>query len=124
MTLYKMVSRLDEAGAIARDRGGRPLMDRVAMTEAEEATFEAERAALPVIRRYTPLEFMDLFSDEQQLAIVTATMTVPAVKLWYDRMMAAQVVDLSDRRVTAGLAALVSEKLLTQDRVDQLIGGA
>jgi len=66
--------------------------------------------------RMTPLEFIDRFTETEQLAIVTATMNVPAVKLWYDKLLAASFVDLADPRLSAGLDVLVQAGLLTAER--------
>lgn len=118
--MIRITTQIDADGNIMRDARGVPLTVEVEMTEDEITAFEAERAALPVERRYTPLQFMELFTDAEQLAIVTATLANPAVKLWYDKMLAAQQINLSDARVTAGLAALVAAGLISQERVAEL----
>lgn len=69
----------------------------------------------------TSLEFMDRFTEAEQLAIVTATMSVPQVKLWYDRMIAATNVVYADPRVLGGLNALVTSGLLAESRVDEIL---
>lgn len=98
--------------------------EHIAMSEEEAAAFEAERAALVTVRRYSPLQFMELFSQEEQLIIVSASMSNAMVKLWYDKMLAASEIVLTDERVTSGLAALVDAGLLAQERVDAIMGGA
>jgi hypothetical protein len=72
-------------------------------------------------RRYSPLEFMDLFTDDEQLAIVTAAMASAPVKLWYDRMLAAEWITTSDERTSAGVNALVTSGLLTSDRAAEIL---
>lgn len=64
----------------------------------------------------TPLQFFDRFTDEEQLAIVTATMQVPQVKLWYDKLIAATSVVEEDPRLATGLDALVAFGLLAAER--------
>jgi hypothetical protein len=64
----------------------------------------------------TPLEFIERFTEAEQLAIVTAAMSVPALRLWYDKLMAAQQVVFDDPRLEAGLDALVASGLITQSR--------
>ena len=76
----------------------------------------ADPATPPPPKQFTSLEYLDLFTESEQLAVVSATMAVPQVKLWYDRMLAASFVSLSDPRTSAGLQALVSAGLLTQVR--------
>jgi hypothetical protein len=90
--------------------------DLVAMTPAEidaHLNPPAEPAPPP---SFTALEFLDLFTEAEQLAIVTAGLQNAAVKLWYDRALAAQFITIADPRTAGGLAALVSAGLLTEER--------
>lgn len=79
-----------------------------------EFTPEEIEANTPVSEypHFTPLELLDLFTEAEQLAIVGATMNVPEVKLWYDRMIAATFVTYEDPRTVGGLQALVDAELL------------
>lgn len=77
--------------------------------------------APPVWPRFTPLELLDLFTEDEQLAVVGATMTVPAVKLWYDRLIAATFVTYEDPRTEGGLQALVDAELLTPQRKAEIV---
>lgn len=80
----------------------------------------------PVIPEPTPvdttpkscssLEFIEKFTDAEQLAIVTAAMQVPAVRLWYDKMIAATSIVFADPRLSAGMDALVAAGLITEAR--------
>lgn len=72
--------------------------------------------------QFAPLEYMERFTDDEQLAIVAATMASAAVKLWYDKMLAASYVDISDPRVATGLDALIAAGLLQPDRKAVLLG--
>ncbi|MGB4064260.1 MAG: hypothetical protein WBK19_10585 [Azonexus sp.] len=67
------------------------------------------------------LQFMDRFTEVEQLAIVTATMSVAQVKLWYDRMLCAEEIVYKDARTLAGLQALVAAGLITQARMDEVL---
>jgi hypothetical protein len=64
----------------------------------------------------TPLQFIELFTEAEQLAVVTAAMAVPALRLWYDKLVAAQEVVLADPRLSSGMNALVSAGLITYAR--------
>lgn len=66
--------------------------------------------------RFTSLEFLDLFTEAEQLTIATAAMANAQVKLWYDRTLAAMFITLADPRIEAGLNALVAASLLTAAR--------
>lgn len=86
--------------------------------------FSAPEAAAPVSRtRFSFLEFMDLFTEAEQLAIAGAAMTNVATKLWYDRAVGAQFIDLTDARLTAGLEAIVTAGLLTSARRTRVLKG-
>lgn len=66
--------------------------------------------------QYLPLEYLELFTEAEQLAVVNATIANAQVKLWYDKMLAASYVDITDPRTIAGLEALVAVGLLTESR--------
>jgi hypothetical protein len=86
-------------------------------------TFDPPPAPIePPRTRFSPLEFMDLFTEDEQLAIVTAAMSSAPIKLWYDRMLAAEWIDTTDPRTTAGVDALVTAGLLASLRADQVLG--
>lgn len=74
-----------------------------------------------VYRDLTSLEFLELFTDAEQVAVVSATMTSPIVKLWYDKMLAAMNITLSDPRTESGLDALVDANLLTAERKAEIV---
>lgn len=68
-----------------------------------------------------PLQFIERFSEAEQLNIVTAAMSSPALRLWYDKLMAAQEVVFTDPRLSAGLDALVVAGLITVERKAELL---
>lgn len=81
-----------------------------------------ERPARPVVwPQFTALQMLDLFTEEEQIAVVSATMTVPAVKLWYDRLIAATFVTYEDPRTEGGLQALVDAGLLAPGRKADIV---
>lgn len=74
-------------------------------------------APLPTERpRFVPLEFLDLFTEAEQLSVAAAAMSSAPVKLWYDRVLAASYITLDDPRVETGLTALVAAGLLSEER--------
>lgn len=81
-----------------------------------------DRPVTNTLRKYTPLEFLDMFTADEQIAVVEATMSIASVKLWYDKMLASSFIDLEDPRTPAGLTALVSAGLITQSRYDEIMG--
>lgn len=71
--------------------------------------------------QFSANEMLDLFTEAEQLAVVSATMVVPEVKLWYDRMIGADFVTYGDPRTEAGLQALVDAELLTPLRKSEIV---
>jgi len=91
-------------------------MSLIKIDENKLAEIELQKA-----KKLTSLEFLDLFAEEEQLAIVTAAMQSAQVKLWYDRTLAAMFITLSDPRTEAGLTALVDAGMLTTERKDEIV---
>ena len=75
----------------------------------------------PPPKQFTSLEYLDLFTESEQLAVVSATMAVPQVKLWYDKMLAAGYITSADPRTEGGLSALVGAGLLTEPRMVEIL---
>jgi hypothetical protein len=59
---------------------------------------------------------LDLFTQAEQLAVVTATMSDPMVKLLYDRLLGSAYMTYEDPETEQGLAVLVEKGLLTPER--------
>lgn len=78
-------------------------------------------AAVEIRTTFTALEFLEKFTESEQLAVVEATISSVSVKLWYDKMLAASFVDLNDPRTESGLAALVTAGLITEARKDEIL---
>ena len=75
----------------------------------------------PPSPQFTAMQFLDLFTEDEQLAVASAAMQSPQVKLWYDRLLAASFITIEDPRTEAGLQALVGAGLLTQERKDEIV---
>lgn len=59
---------------------------------------------------------LDLFTQAEQLEVVTATMTDPLVKLMYDRLLGAAYLSYEDPETEYGLQLLLDKGLITHDR--------
>lgn len=91
----------------------------IEITKAEfDASFIVE---VPPQTQFTALEFLERFNETEQLAVVSATLANAQVKLWYDKMLAASFVDITDPRTIGGLDALVAFNLLTETRKDEIL---
>lgn len=71
--------------------------------------------------QFTSLEFLDRFTEAEQLEVVQATMQSATVKLWYDRLLAAMFIDLNDPRTEFGIDALITAGLIAADRKAALL---
>lgn len=93
------------------------------LTDVPEMNWTREQPApiIPPKTQFTSLEFLDRFTEEEQLAVVQATMVSAQVKLWYDRLLAASFVDISDPRTEAGIDALILAGLIEADRKSALL---
>lgn len=105
-------------GKIVTIEGGFALVDPPA--DDDDPTPDTEPLP-PQYPRLTALEMLDQFTEAEQLAVVAATMTEPAIKLWYDRLIAATYVTYEDPRTEAGLQALVDAELITSQRKAEIV---
>ncbi|MFD2755662.1 hypothetical protein [Comamonas terrae] len=84
-------------------------------------TAEDKAAAGKVWPRFVGNQKLDLFSPAEQLAVVTATMTDPVVKLLYDRLLGAAYLTYEDPETEQGLALLVEKGLITPERKAEIV---
>jgi hypothetical protein len=98
-------------------RGPNELVDGQWQMTWAEYTPEPE-----VITQFSSLNFLERFTSQEQLAVVSATMANAQVKLWYDKLLAANFVDVADPRTAEGLAFLVAAGLLSQERASEILG--
>ena len=75
----------------------------------------------PIFPRFVGNEKLDLFTPPEQLAVVTATMTDPVIKLTYDRLINAAYLSYEDPEVELGLTMLQSRGLITPDRKAEIV---
>ena len=96
----------------------------------DEATLEQRQAAQHIVDNWVDpperrlvwaLDFLDRFSEATQLAVVAAAQTNPAIRLWYDRLLANGSVDLDNPRLIAGLHAMRDAGLVTQEMIDNAL---
>lgn len=78
-------------------------------------------APTPELPKFYGNDKLDLFSDEEQIAIISMTMTDPYVKRMYDRLLNATFVTYEDPEMEVGLSLLLSKGLLTQERKDEIV---
>lgn len=70
----------------------------------------------PSYRKFYGNDKLDLFTPSEQLAVVTATMTDPVVKLVYDRLIGATYLTYEDPETEYGLQIMLDKGLITHDR--------
>jgi hypothetical protein len=116
LTKSDLVVRLADGAVIPADPQNR-----------DRAAFEAwlteggvpepfEEPVVPPPRVLTVLQFRDRLTAEEELGITAAGMTSPAVRVWLDRLAAAQEINLDDPRTVAGLQQMEAAGLLAPGR--------
>jgi len=94
--------------------------DMVPITKDELMALQyAVKPTVP--KQLSSLTYLSLFTETEQMQVVTATMQSAQVKLWYDKMLAAEYITLADVRTAQGLDVLVALSLLTPERKAQII---
>lgn len=74
-----------------------------------------------VYPQLAPLEFLDLFTQEEMGAVKTASQQHMGLAIWYDKTLAARYITLEDPMTLAGLDAITDAGLITQERHDQIV---
>lgn len=71
--------------------------------------------------RFTSLEYLDKFTEAEQIGVVTAALTDVEVKLFYDRLLAATYIDITDPRTEQGIDLLISKSLIPASKKTTLL---
>lgn len=116
LTETDMVVRLADGAFIPPDPQNRDRAAFEAWLAAGGVPDPAEVPAAPPLRVLTVLQFRDRLTAEEELAITAAGMSSPAVRVWLDRLAAAQEIDLDDPRTVAGLQQMETAGLLAAGR--------
>jgi hypothetical protein len=77
----------------------------------------------PPITMVSSLQFRQLFTDAERIAITQSGQTNAQIRAFMDDESAAGIVHLDDPEVTSGLGACVTLGLLTPDRMNQILAG-
>lgn len=67
-------------------------------------------------------EFMDLFTNDEQVALATAALSDVRVKLWYDKAMGGASFSLDNPQTNVGVGFMVHMELLTEARAAEILG--
>lgn len=84
-------------------------------------TAEQKAAAARSWPRFIGNQKLDLFTPTEQLAVVTATMTDPVVKLLYDRLLGSAYLTYEDPETEQGMSLLVDKGLITPERKAEIV---
>lgn len=71
----------------------------------------------------TKLDFMELFTDTELVAVYQMAEQSIEVRVWLDKLKLADNVSLTDARTAAGIQNLVLGGLLVQERADRILSG-
>lgn len=98
---------------------GRAIHARIVSGEAGEIA--AYIPPEPICKTcFSAEEFLDRLTEDEQLAVVSAAMQDPVVKLWYDRMLIGSS-DVDCPKTKAALDHLVTTGVLEAYRKDELL---
>lgn len=78
----------------------------------------------PAPRKYTKFygnDKLDLFTKPEQIAVVSAAISDPLVKLMYDRLLGASYLTYEDPEMEGGLQLLVDKMLITSERKAEIV---
>lgn len=118
-TLDTLPTYIPEVARVRRVSGAW-VVEAIPLPEPEPE-IEPEIDPEPQYPRYYGNQKLDLFTQAEQLAVVTATLTDPVVKLMYDRLIGSAYMSYEDPETEQGLSLLVSKGLLTQERKDEVV---
>lgn len=80
--------------------------------------------ALEPEQAYLWLQFVDLFTAQEQEQLTAAAIANPeGVGLWYFKAVGTQGIRMSDPRTVEGVQALVDNGLISETRRDQILAG-
>lgn len=124
--MYKLIN---QSAYILRKADGTVIPDDPLNTDYQEYLAWVKKGnspepADPLQKNYPQFrgnEKLDLFTPSEQLAVVTATITDPVVKLLYDRLLGAAYWSYEDAETELGLALLVEKGLLTPERKAEIV---
>ena len=100
--------------------GGGWVVEAIPEPEPEDVP-EPKPEPSPQYPRFYGNSKLDLFSPEEQLTVVAATMSDPTVKLMYDRLLGAAYLTHEDPETEQGLSLLVDKGLLSQARKMEIV---
>jgi hypothetical protein len=103
--------------------GERPSPYHYPVIENGEHTGEwvEDESKIPLKTKFSSIDYLDRFTQSEQEAIAAATASSVAVKLEYDRLLAADFIDLNDPRTEAGIDKLIAAGLLDAARKLELL---
>ncbi len=81
-------------------------------------------ALIPIQTKFSSKTFFDRFTDEEKLAVVSATLVNIPLKIFYDTMWGVDYVDVTDLETIAGVDALIAATILDASRKDEVLATA
>jgi hypothetical protein len=73
-------------------------------------------------KKLSKLEFRNLFTFEELIAIEEAAISDAGVRVLKDNQALAEFINLTDQNTIVGISYLVSKNLLSRERANQILG--
>jgi hypothetical protein len=86
-----------------------------------QAGIDAQLPPPVIVKTWTPLEFMELFTLEERIAIREFSKADALAEDWLDLLKASQEVRLDDPRPLNGLNYMVLKGVLSQARAEEVL---
>jgi hypothetical protein len=86
-----------------------------------QAEIDAQLPSAVLVKMWTPLEFMELFTLEERIALREFSKADALAEDWLDLLKASQEVRLDDPRTLDGLNYMVLKGVLSQARADEVL---
>jgi hypothetical protein len=117
-------------GSVIIRSDGNPAVTQTVPAGSTQAQVDAAHAAFlaanppPPRTKFSPAQFIDLFTAAEQAAIVTALPASPALFIWYSKMLTATAIDVTKADTVAAVNALAAAGVITKARAAAIVGGA
>ena len=90
--------------------------------QCDPVAAEAMRIAMSRVTKFTQLDFLKRFTEEEEIAIYTAAEQSILVRVWLDKFkMAKDYIDITDERTISGIRGLEAAGIIGVGRAEEIL---